>query len=61
MPQPWWLALSTIGKRAQAPEIARRRGPVLLTEAELDRVAGAGSKPGGAGDGDSIFQRPKAR
>ena len=49
----------TIGKPAQAPEIARRRGPVLLTEAELDRVAGAGSKPGG--DGDSIFQRPKTR
>ena len=50
-----------ISKSTEAAQIAQACGRVLLTELELDRVTGAGSKPGMVGDGRQPQQLPQMR
>ena len=49
--------VATVNKRP-AGAAAGRHDPSLLTETEIDRVAAAGSKPGGTGDGHGLLRIP---
>ena len=44
---------------ARASSSINERGPGQLTDAELDQVTGAGSKPGGGGDEGPYPIKPK--
>jgi len=48
--------VEAISMPTEPEQIAQECGLRLLTEAELDRVTGAGSKPGMVGDGRSAVQ-----
>jgi hypothetical protein len=53
-------AIDTHGlSAAQAPATVTQRGPVLLAEDKLDRVAAAGRKPGASGGAGATASRPK--
>lgn len=45
--------------RAGTSTASSGSGPTLLAEAELDRVAAAGSKPGVSGGSGATASRPK--
>jgi len=45
-----------VGRPTEVKQFAHTPSAILLTEMDLDRVTGAGSKPGMVGDGRSAVQ-----